>query len=307
MAHYYYCPFANCHDPKIAITEYRYAVKYGDPQYAHVDPRIYRSKEAGRTDSVVLKTNVRWETVIVENVSRRRPAYISSERTPPLSQMRSDDTLIIDGHGARGSESLYSSESCASESISAKELALHLAMDGLQRDHVYIKLAVCHSGGAFDGDEQKVLARALAIALGFIRWNPESRTHDTTMKTGAYRRIKVGGFQGKLNVRGQNMVNASGIIRGYQPLPNEVQGSSTVPAKHKLVYFDADGNLYQKTPLNTQNIQQTITTTVVHVPMNSTPPPHRATVATQPTTPSPTPKPQGTGQVAALRSRFENS
>jgi hypothetical protein len=190
----------------------------------------------------------------------------------------------------------------------AKELALHLAMDGLQREHVYIKLAVCYSGGAFDGDEQKVLARALAIALGHIRWNPESRTYDTTMQTGAYRRIKVGGFQGKLNVLGQKMVNTSGVVRGYQPLPNEVLGSSTVPAKHKLVYFDADGNLCQKTPLNTQSIPQTITSPVVQAAVNNpTPPPHHAPVAPQPTTPSSTAKPQGTGQVAAMRKRFENT
>ena len=93
MAHYYYCPFENSSDPKIANTQYRYAVEYGDPAYANYDPRIYRSKEAGRTDSVVLKTNVRWETVVLNQVSKRRPAYIAIERTPPLSRIRPPTTL----------------------------------------------------------------------------------------------------------------------------------------------------------------------------------------------------------------------
>ena len=255
MAHYYYCPFSNVTDQAIKNTEYRYAVKYGDPSYAHYDPSVYRSKEAGRTDSVVIRTNVVWKMTTANGVTKRRPSYIVPDKYP-LAKMALTDTLIIDGHGGQGMESLYAADTSAAESLAANELAVQLAMDGLKRGHVFIKFAACYSGGAFDGDEHKVLARKLAIALGGMRWNPEKHKHDTSMTTGAYRKIKVGGFQGKLHVYLETWKTQKGTVVGYKPKPSEVEGKSgqKAPAKHKLIYFDADGNMVQKVPLKTETL-----------------------------------------------------
>lgn len=316
MAHYYYCPFWNCNDKAIKNTEYRYAVKYGDPAFAHYTHEIYTPKEQDRHDNVVIQTNIRWDTVAVENGTKRRPAYLVPDATP-LAKLRTDDTLIINGHGGKGSESIYTSEACDAEAISSKELALQLAMDGLQRDHVYIKIAACYSGGSFDGDKPHALARALAIALGFIRWNPDTRRHDTKMKTGAYRKIKVGGFQGKLITSGQALtILGTGQVLGYKVLPKPVakpgsgpgQKPVTMPAKHKLVYFDADGNMCHKVEVHPSALSPTTTTyatspvkTPVKKPATKLPTQTPAPIAA-PHAPPPKPK----GKVAALASRFES-
>lgn len=256
MAHYYYCPFHNCNDQQLKNTEYRYAVKYGDPAYAYLDSDFYKSKEAGRHDSVVIKTNVYWTTRVVNGASALRPAYVK-RGVLPLAILRSDDVLIVNGHGARGSESLYTTATADGGGITAVNLAVQLAMDGLKRGHVYIKLAACYSGGGFDGDEHKVLARALAMALGSLKWDPENRRHDKDAVTGAYRKIRVGGFQGKLQIRKERQVE-NDIDTGVRPTPSTVVGKAgeggrtkdiLMPARHKLLYFDAGGNLCSKVPL----------------------------------------------------------
>lgn len=226
MAHYYYFPFHNAPlDEAIEQTELTVRLKYNlgkAPETRQLKPtnpgKKYDPQEGVKT---------------VCNVHKRADGSLGfrdAAAGQPLTKVRENDVLLVDGHGVPSGNFIASDEK-STLTLTHIELAAILILEGLN-DGVVIKMLTCYSGGTWNSnaDDDNIFAKKLATLIGKKKEN-----------------VIVGGYPGTVI----NTVACAGEKKESNMTPIQLTvvneaGDQRLTGKAAIRYYDKNGRLTQR-------------------------------------------------------------